>query len=190
MAIGRKPKKADAGCMRAKIVIDKYGTTRAGDTTEPPPSGVTAKRSNHDFAVKLDADVSYPALISMLRTLRAVDGQMTLADDPASPMRREEVCLKLTHRAFAIIERSHEDLFMSDLEIFTPNIPAIELLPANLIRLAELDFTNLDAPTALMRASMAKIENLISVGQNRSSKLYFMMIPEVIGWPDESPLPE
>ena len=39
---------------------------------------------------------------------------------------------------------------MSDLEIFTPNIPAIELLPANLIRLAKLDFTNLDAPTALM----------------------------------------
>lgn len=176
--------------MRAKIVIDKFGTTRAGDTTEPPPGGVTAKRSNRDFAVKLDADVSYPALISLIRTLRAVDGQMTLADDPASPMTREEVCLKLTHRAFAIIERRHEDLFMSDLEIFTPNIPAIELLSANLIRLAELDFTNLDAPTALMRASMAKIENLVSVGQNRSSKLYFMMIPEVIDWPAESPLLE
>jgi hypothetical protein len=37
---------------------------------------------------------------------------------------------------------------------------------------------------------MAKIENLVSVGQNRSSKLYFMMIPEVIGWPAESPLLE
>ena len=67
--------------MRAKIVIDKFGTTRAGDTTEPPPGGVTAKRSNRDFAVKLDADVSYPALIGLIRTLRAVDAQMTLADD-------------------------------------------------------------------------------------------------------------
>ena len=105
-------------------------------------------------------------------------------------MTHEELCLKLTHRAFAIIERRHEDLFMSDLEIFTPNIPAIELLPANLIRLAELDFTNLDAPTAMMRASMAKMENLVSVGQNRSPELYLMMIPAVINWPAESPLLE
>ena len=75
--------------MRAKIVIDKLGTPRIGDTTEPPPDGVTAKRSNRDFAVKLDADVSYPALIGLISTLRAVDGQMTLADNPASPMPRE-----------------------------------------------------------------------------------------------------
>ena len=32
MAIGRKPEKADANCMRAKIVIDKLGTTRTVDT--------------------------------------------------------------------------------------------------------------------------------------------------------------
>jgi hypothetical protein len=185
--LGASPKKADANCMRAKIVIDKFGTTRTGDTNEPPPGGVTARRSNRDFVVKLDADASYPALISLIRTLRAVDGDMTLADDTASPMSREELCLKLAHRAFAIIERQHEDLFMSDLEIFTPNISAIDLLPANLTRLAELNFNNLDAPTALMRASTAKIENLVSVGQNRSSKLCFMTIPEAIDWPADRP---
>ena len=81
MAIGRKPEKADANCMRAKIVIDKLGTTRTGDTNEPPLGVVTARRSNRDFAVKLDADTSYPALISLIRTLRAADGEMTLADD-------------------------------------------------------------------------------------------------------------
>ncbi len=75
--------------MRAEIVINLSDTTRAGDTTEAPTGGVTAKRSNRDFAVKLDADVSYPALINLIRTLRAVDGQVTLADDPASPMTRE-----------------------------------------------------------------------------------------------------
>ena len=62
---------------------------------------------------------------------------------------------------------------MSELEIFTPDIPAIDLLPANLMRLAEVNFTNLGAPTALIRASVAKIENLISSGQNRSSKTIF-----------------
>ena len=46
---------------------------------------------------------------------------------------------------------------MSDLEIFTPNISAIDLLPANLIRLTELNFNNLDAPTALMRATARRI---------------------------------
>ena len=74
--------------MRAKVVIDKFGTTRTGDTNEPPPGGNTARRSSRDFAVKLDADASYPALISLIRTLRAVDGDMTLDDDTASPMSR------------------------------------------------------------------------------------------------------
>ena len=67
--------------MLAKIVIDKLGSTRTGDTNEPPPGGVTARRSNRVFVVKLDADASYPALISLIRTLRAFDGEMTLADD-------------------------------------------------------------------------------------------------------------
>ena len=89
MAIELKPKKADADCLRAKIVINLSETTRAGDTTEAPTGGVTAKRSNRDFAVKLDADVSYPVLINLIRTLRAVYGQVTLADDPASPITRE-----------------------------------------------------------------------------------------------------
>ena len=102
-------------------------------------------------------------------------------------MSRQELCLKLAHRAFAIIEREHKDLFMSDLEIFTRNISAIDLLPANLIRLAELNFNNLDAPTALMRASTAKIENLVSVCQSRSSKLCFVTVPEAIDWPAVRP---
>ena len=176
--------------MRAKIVTDKFGTTRTGDTNEPPPGGITARRSSRDFAVKLDADASYPALISLIRTLNAVDGDMTLADDTASPKSRDELCLKLAHRAFAIIVRQHDDLFMSDLEIFTPNISAIDLLPANLIHLAELNFNDLDAPTTLMRASTAKIENLVSVGQNRSSKLCFMTIPETIDRPADRHLLE
>ena len=104
---------------------------------------------------------------------------MTLADDPESSVTREELCLKLMHRAFAIIERRHEDLFMSNLEIFTPNILAIDLLPANL-----------DAPTVLIRASVTKIENLVSIGQNCSSKLYLIMTPAVIDWLAESPLLE
>ena len=102
-------------------------------------------------------------------------------------MSRQELCLKLAHRAFAAIERGHEDLFMSDFEIFTPNISAIDLLPANLIHLAELNFSNLDAPTALMRASTAKIENLVSVCQSRSSKLCFVTVPEAIDWPAVRP---
>ena len=83
-------------------------------------------------------------------------------------MSRQELCLKLAHRAFAIIERQHENLFMSDPEIFTPNNTAVDLLPANRIRLTESNFNDLDAPTALMRASTAKIENLVSVCQSRS----------------------
>ena len=99
-----------------------------------------------------------------VKRLSVVDGQMTLADNPASPMTCGKLSLKLTHRAFTNSEHRHEDLFISNLEIFPPNVPAIDLLPANLIRPAELNFTNLDAPAALIQASVVKIENLVSIG--------------------------
>ena len=42
-------------------------------------------------------------------------------------------------------------------------------------------------PTALLEVSAAAIENLVSVGQNRSMRLYFAALPEETDWPEDVP---
>ena len=58
--------------------------------------------------------------------------------------------------------------------MFDAMLPPMLLQSENLLRLAKLDLANKDAPTALMQASAANIKNLVSVGQNRSMRLYFL----------------
>lgn len=173
--------------MRAQIVINKFGTTQTGTGSKPPSGGILARRSNRDFSIVLDQAVTIAALIALMRTLRAIDGQMKLDSDNALPMTRQKMCLKLARHALSIIEKSHETRFMSDLEIFNPEISTIDVLPNNLTQLVELDFTKLDAPSALMKASAAKIKNLVLVGQNRSMRLCFLALPKDTAWPPGPP---
>ena len=89
---------------------------------------------------------------------------------------RSELCLQLALRALGNIERNHEALFMSNLELV--RLETIKSLNSdNLLRLARLDLQGLDAPSALMKVSAAQINNLVSVGQNRSMRLYFLALP-------------
>ena len=78
---------------------------------------------------------------------------------------------------------------MSNLELFDSMLPPTSLQSDNLLRLAKLDLANKDAPTALMQASAANIKNLVSIGQNRSMRLYFLAHPTDYVWPSSLPEP-
>ena len=173
--------------MRAQIIINKFGIIQEGEGKKPPQGGVLARRTNRDLVVHLHNAVTVPALLCLIQALRAVDVQMTLVGSTALPMTRAQICLTLARRALSIVEGKHEDLFMSDLEIFNKEISTIDILPKNLTKLVELNFSQMDAPSALMKASTAKVGNLVSVGQTRSMRLYFLALPENLSWPPDVP---
>ncbi len=141
--------------MRAQIAITRNGITQASSDKSPPEGGVLARRTNGDFLISLHRHVSETALVQMMRSLRAL----------------------------GILERVNEPLFMSNLEIYDRKRPPTGMLSQNLLKLAELDLAGKDAPTALLEVSAAAIENLVSVGQNRSMRLYFLALPEETDWP-------
>ena len=177
--------------MRAQIAITRNGITRASTGTTPPDGGALARRVNGDFQVSLHRRISEAALINLMRALRANEPglPMNLHVDGNVKQRlsRSELCLQLALRALGNIERNHEALFMSNLELVRPE--TIKSLNSdNLLRLARLDLQGLDAPSALMKVSAAQINNLVSVGQNRSMRLYFLALPAEVDWP--SGLPE
>ena len=167
--------------MRAQIAITRTGVTQASSNHEPPDGGVLARRTNGDFRVTLHRKVSETALVQLLRSLRALapDFQMSLemGDRPVEQLTRQQACHHIALRALGTLERTNETAFMSNLELFDSMLPPTSLQSDNLLRLAKLDLANKDAPTALMQASAANIKNLVSVGQNRSMRLYFLAHP-------------
>jgi hypothetical protein len=173
--------------MRAQIFINRFGTTQAATGKRPPYGGIVAHRSNRFFSIILDDMATIPALINLIRTLRAVESDIILNGASTKPLTRQQMCLLLARRALSMIEKQNEDMFMSDMEIFNPRISTIDVLPENLTRLLQLDFGGLDAPSALMLASSAKIKNLVSVGQSQSMRLYYLALPADITWPQEPP---
>ena len=72
---------------------------------------------------------------------------------------------------------------MSNLELSDSMLLPTSLQSDKLLHLAELDLANKDAPTALMQASGANTKNLVSIGQNRSMRLYFLAQPTDYVWP-------
>ena len=177
--------------MRAQIAITRSGVTQASSSQEPPDGGVLARRTNADFRVTLHRKVSEAALVQLLRSLRALapDFLMSLetGDKLAEQLTRQQACHHIALRALGSIERSNEASFMSNLELFDAMDPPAALQSENLLRLAQLDLAGKDAPTALMQASAADIRNLVSVGQNRSMRLYFLAHPWEFVWPASLP---
>lgn len=177
--------------MRAQIAITRTGVTQASSDKAPPDGGVLARRTNGDFRISLHRHVSETALIQMMRALRALDPnfQMSLeiAGNVTGNLSRQEACLRLALRALNILERANEPLFMSNLEKYDSAKPPAGLRSGNLLRLAQLDLSRKDAPSALMAVSAAAIENLVSVGQNRSMRLYFLALPVDPDWPTGLP---
>ena len=176
--------------MRAQIAITRSGVTRASTSASPPDGGALARRANGVFHVSLHRRVSEAALINLMRALRAIEPgfPMNLRVDSLlqQGLSRSELCLQLALRALGDIERKNEALFMSNLELVRPDTLK-SLNSPNLLRLAQLDLSNLDAPSALMKASAARVSNLVSVGQNRSMRLYFLALPIEVDWPATLP---
>ena len=177
--------------MRAQIAITRNGITQASSDKSPPEGGVLARRTNGDFLISLHRHVSETALVQMMRSLRALDPgfemSLEMAGNITRHLSRQDTCLRLALRALGILERVNEPLFMSNLEIYDRKRPPTGMLSQNLLKLAELDLAGKDAPTALLEVSAAAIENLVSVGQNRSMRLYFLALPEETDWPAEVP---
>lgn len=177
--------------MRAQIAITRTGVTQASTEKAPPDGGVLARRTNGDFRISLHRHVSEAALIQMMRTLRALDANFEMSVEIAGNMTqhlsRQEACLRLALRALGILERANEPFFMSNLERYDASRPPASLHSENLLRLARLDLAGKDAPTALLEVSAAAIENLVSVGQNRSMRLYFLALPVDPDWPTGRP---
>lgn len=177
--------------MRAQIAITRTGVTQASSNHEPPDGGVLARRTNGDFRVTLHRKVSETALVQLLRSLRALapDFEMSLetGERPAEQLTRQQACHHIALRALGTLERANEAAFMSNPELFDAMLPPMSLHSENLLRLAKLDLANKDAPTALMQASAANIKNLVSVGQNRSMRLYFLAHPPDHAWPASLP---
>jgi len=177
--------------MRAQIAITRNGVTQASSDKAPPDGGILARRTNGDFRISLHRHVSETALIQMMRALRALDPtfemSLEMAGNVTGSLSRQEACLRLALRALGILERANEPLFMSNLERYDSARPPAGLRSENLLRLAQLDLAGKDAPTALMEVSAAAIQNLVSVGQNRSMRLYFLALPLDPDWPTGLP---
>ena len=177
--------------MRPQIAITRTGITQASSTLAPPDGGALARRTNGDFRVTLHRKVSEAALVQLLRSLRALapDFQMSLETETklAEHLTRRQACHHIALRALGTLERAHEAAFISNLELFDSRSPPSSLQSENLLRLANLDLDGKDAPVALMQVSAANIRNLVSVGQNRSMRLYFLAHPWEFVWPASLP---
>lgn len=179
--------------MRSQIAITRNGVTRASTGKVPPEGGVLARRVNGDFTISLHRKVSEMALVQLLRSLRALDPnfRMTLdtADRRHGDLTRRQACHRIALQALGIIERANEAMFMSNVELFSNTQSSSMIRSENLLKLASLDLADHDAPSALMQASAADIANLVSVGQNRAMRLYFLAIPHNHVWPSPGPKP-
>lgn len=177
--------------MRAQIAITRTGVTQASNGKTVPDGGAMVRRTNGEFLISLHRKVSETALIQLMRTLRALDADFKMNLEAAGHLTRhltrQDVCLRLALRGLSIIERASEPLFMSNLELFDEASPPPALRSSNMMRLAGLQLAGKDAATALLEASTANIANLVSVGQNRSMRLYFLALPEETDWPPELP---
>ena len=177
--------------MRAQIAITRTGVTQASNGKTVPDGGAMVRRTNGEFLISLHRKVSETALIQLMRTLRALDADFKMNLEAAGHLTRhltrQDVCLRLALRRLSIIERASEPLFMSNLELFDEARPPPALRSSNMMRLAGLQLAGKDAATALLEASTANIANLVSVGQNRSTRLYFLALPEETDWPPELP---
>ena len=176
--------------MRAQIAITRNGITKARSDKSPPEGGELARRTNGDLLISLHRHVNETALVQMMRSLRALEPGFEMNLEMVRNITRHlscQACLQLALRVLGILERVNEPLFMSNLEIYDRKRPPTGMLSQNLLKFAELDLAGKDAPTALLEVSAAAIENLVSVGQNRSMRLYFLALPEETDWPAEVP---
>ena len=181
--------------MRANISINNEGVILTPSDRLPPVGGLFVARINQQIAITLDKKPTTIALLSLIRTLRAIRGTITLthsasneASDPASDHTSASACVYLADMALRGLEFDHQPLFKSQIEIITPNSLTLDALPENLFHLARLIFNNADTTSPFMKAMDANIKDLVLVGQNLSMNLCFISIPETLAWPTPKPM--
>ena len=177
--------------MRANIAINDTGIILASSETAPPKGGAIAVRVNQNISVTLGNTPTTSALLSLIRTLRAVKTAITLYgpdDDDGVDYTQSKLCIFLAKMALSIVEQDHPELFQSEIELVTPQLLTFDNLPDDLLRLARMSFDAPDVPTSLIKVYDANIKNLVLVGQSLSMKLCFIVVPEDLVWPSMPPL--
>jgi len=182
--------KQSFGLMRVHITINADGITKPSVEPTPPDGGAHIKRDNKSFVVTLSANPTALALSVLIRSLRVVETTMELDGKGAfnrGNYTRSQLCIMLSQMALNRRESEFAPYFTSRIEILTGGLLDIDILPQNLLRLGQLSLGSLDVPTALLRASEADIQNLVSIGQTMSMKLSFIARPENLIWPSQTP---
>jgi len=176
--------------MRANIAINEDGIIQPSTTPYPPNGGTLVKRTNKLFTVTLSENPTVRALLTLVRTLRAVETKMQLigaGELNFDHYTRPKICIVLSQMALDRLEAESDYMFTSKIEILTDALLQIDVLPEHLFRLGQLSLGKLDVPTALLKANQAEIKNLVSVGQTMSMKLCFVATPKQAIWPASQP---
>ena len=177
--------------MRANITINDAGIILAASNAPPPTGGAAVSRVNQKMSITLGAQPTVPALLSLIRTLRAVKTTIRLynADEnDGTQFTQSKICIHLAQMALSSLESEHRKLFQSKIELVTPQLLTFGNLPDDLLRLAQMSLDTPDVLSSLIKVHDAHIKNLVLVGQSLSMKLCFIVVPENLAWPKPSPL--
>jgi len=177
--------------MRANIAINDRGAVLTANGTTPPPGGMLATRLNQNFAITLDRAPTVNALLTLIRTLRAIDTNMELTGAgifDGTNHTSQTICLPLAQMALRQLEEQNPTAFRSDIEFITPNLLTFDTLPGDLVRLARVRPVVGDVPASLIKIYGAQIKNMALLGQSLSMKLCYIAVPKGLSWPNPPPL--
>ena len=177
--------------MRANISINDAGIILAASNAPPPTGGAAVSRVNQKMSITLGAQPTMPALLSLIRALRAVKTTTRLynADEnDGTQFTQSKICIHLAQMALSSLESEHRKLFQSKIELVTPQLLTFGNLPDDLLRLAQMSLDTPDVLSSLIKVHDAHIKNLVLVGQSLSMKLCFIVVPENLIWPKPPPL--
>ena len=177
--------------MRANITINDAGTILAASNSPPPTGGAAVSRVNQKMFITLGAKPTVPALLSLIRALRAVKTAITLYNfdgNDGTQFTQNKICIRLAQMALPNLESEHRRLFQSEIELVSPQLLTFDNLPDDLLRLAHMSLDTTDVLSSLIKVYDAHIKNLVLVGQSLSMKLCFIVVPENLAWPKPPPL--
>ena len=177
--------------MRANITINDAGIILAASSTPPPAGGATVSRINQKMSITLGAKPTVPALLSLIRALRAVKTTVILYasdENDGTQFTQNKICIRLAQMALSNLESEHHRLFQSKIELVSPQLLTFDNLPDDLLRLARMSLDTQDVLSSLIKVYDAHIKNLVLVGQSLSMKLCFIVVPENLAWPKPPPL--
>ena len=177
--------------MRANITINDAGIILAASNAPPPTGGAAVSRVNQKMSITLGAKPTVPALLSLIRALRAVKTTIRLYnsdENDGTQFTQSKICIHLAQMALSSLESEHRKLFQSKIELVTPQLLTFGNLPDDLLRLARMSLDTPDVLSSLIKVYDAHIKNLVLVGQSLSMKLCFIVVPENLAWPKPPPL--